>query len=590
MMANGTKEKHWLVKSSTRILGPYSSDELVDLLQKKTISYLDEIRKPTGRWAFIRENKEISALLSEVEDFDPSELTVSMMTIGQTISRTENISDIEESDKAEVDPKEIFNKKTTEETIKDIVPIKEKVVTYNTAAAKPSNLTYGAYTEDQIKGAVESKAQLIRLILMVCVGVVVTGYFGYILFAKSKQSMNNQALLSTALRLKSIHLYEKAYDVYKKAKAQKEPDMATQAEMALLSIVFDNEAGATRSLLEKYMTSVDIKDRRQLVNYNIAIALSYLKEGDENKARENFLKAVGIDPFNQAVILNRSLMQIKKEEFRDSYINLKRVNSKDELMNLLLFVKTYTLIEMSKSTSVIADEIRELLIEIPNQLHKSGLLRSELLLLSIKLQLILNNEESFLSAVDRFLDSYPNYSKYIVKDPRINWKMTQWDVLDKICLELSQIHLAFRSKLLRARCLMESQNPVQAQKFLDEALAEAPKEALVINTQIYWLKMMNKDSELLSLAKKYEPLLNASSQSIVADVCLENRDEACFNQSLVKFSNNSALAPLYHYYVAQNAASKNKKAESLQSIKQGLTADALFLPLIELRENLESQQ
>ncbi len=590
-MTNETKEKNWLVKSSTRILGPYSSDELIDLLQKKSITYLDEIRKPTGRWAYVRENKEISALLAQVDGFDHSELTVSVMTIGgQTISRTENISDIENNVKKEVDPKEIFNKKSTEETIKDIVPIKEQVVTYNTAAAKPSNLTYGAYTEDQIEGAVESRARPIRLILIVCAGLIAAGYLGYLLFSKSKQSMNNQALLATALRLKSIHLYEKSYDVYKKAKAQKEPDMPTQAEMALLSIVYDNEAGSMRSLLEKYISSTDIKDRRQLVNYNIAIALAYLKEGDENKARENFLKAVGIDPFNQAVILNRSLMQIKKEEFRDSYINLKRVNSKDELMNLLLYVKTYTLIEMSKTTSVVADEIRELLIEIPNQLHKSGLLRSELLLLSIKLHSILNNEESFLSAVDRFLDSYPNYSRYIVKDPRINWKMTQWDVLDKICLELSNMHLAYRSKLLRARCLMENQNLVQAQKLVDEAIAEAPKEPLVINTQIYWLKMMNKDSEILGLAKKYEPLLNASSISIVADICFENKDEACFVQNLNKFASNAALVPLYHYYVAQSAAAKNKKTESLQSIKQGLTADALFLPLIELRENLESQQ
>ena len=192
------------------------------------------------------------------------------MTLGQTISRTD-IQDIGGDQPKEVDPKEMFNKIRPEETIKDIVPVKEQVITYNTAAAKPSNLTYGAYTEDQIEKAIDHRAGPIKLFLLICAGVIATTYLGFILFSKSKQSMSNQALIATALRLKSIQLYEKSYEIYKRAKAQKEPDLSTQAEMSILSVVYDNETGATRNLLEKYMTSVDIKDRRQLVNYNIAI-------------------------------------------------------------------------------------------------------------------------------------------------------------------------------------------------------------------------------------------------------------------------------------------------------------------------------
>ena len=581
------KEKNWLIKSSTRIMGPYTSPEILDLLKKKHISLLDEACKPAGRWNYIREHKDLESIVEKIKLFDQShEKTLSQMTIGQTISKTENLHEIDED--AYEDHVKAFSSKNTQDLIKDIVPIKEEVVTYNTAA-KPSNLTYGAYTEAEISGAAESHAGPWKLILLLLTVAMALGYFGYSFFLKTRQSQSYQTLIATALRLNSIQLYEKSYQVFKKAKAQHELELPIQAQMSLLAIALDNDSSSNRNVIEKYLLADELKDRKLLVDFNLAIGLSYVSEGDDQKAMESFQKAGSYEPFSQLILLNRSLLQLRKGDYRDSYINLKKVNSRDEFLSLLLYVKALTLIEMSRSTSAILEEIRDLAIEIPNQIQKSAMLRNELLFLNIKLQSILKNDGVTSVAIDRFLESAPESSSLIVKDPRIDWKMAGWESLDRLCVELSHIRTGHKSKLLRAHCLMEKQNTVQAQKWIDQANAEVPNDSYVLNSQIFWMTKMKRHSEALLLAKKNESRLFPAAGVVLAEICIENKDEACASAQLNKFLTNTFLAPRVYFNLAQISLQRGQTLDALQKIKQGLGTEPLYLPLIELRESLESQ-
>ena len=56
----------WIVKTSGRVIGPYSTEQLKVELLKRHISVIDEIKKPKGRWTFLREHPELSSLLDEV--------------------------------------------------------------------------------------------------------------------------------------------------------------------------------------------------------------------------------------------------------------------------------------------------------------------------------------------------------------------------------------------------------------------------------------------------------------------------------------------------------------------------------------------
>src|ERR1039457_5284660 len=49
-----TAQKAWMVKANSRILGPYSTEEVESELKLNHIVALDEIAKPAGRWKLIR--------------------------------------------------------------------------------------------------------------------------------------------------------------------------------------------------------------------------------------------------------------------------------------------------------------------------------------------------------------------------------------------------------------------------------------------------------------------------------------------------------------------------------------------------------
>jgi len=57
---------NWLVKSSGRILGPFTKNRIRDLLRDKEIVALDEICLPKKKWSYIRDQKEYFDVLEEM--------------------------------------------------------------------------------------------------------------------------------------------------------------------------------------------------------------------------------------------------------------------------------------------------------------------------------------------------------------------------------------------------------------------------------------------------------------------------------------------------------------------------------------------
>src|SRR3989338_6895820 len=66
MMIAISNEKKWLIKSENKILGPYSFEQIEDLLLKKQISIIDEVRDSDTRWLYLRENQQFKKIIEDV--------------------------------------------------------------------------------------------------------------------------------------------------------------------------------------------------------------------------------------------------------------------------------------------------------------------------------------------------------------------------------------------------------------------------------------------------------------------------------------------------------------------------------------------
>ncbi len=65
-MMTAQNNKKWLIKSENKILGPYNFEQVENLIFKKQISLIDEIRDPDTRWLYIRENPEFKNVINDV--------------------------------------------------------------------------------------------------------------------------------------------------------------------------------------------------------------------------------------------------------------------------------------------------------------------------------------------------------------------------------------------------------------------------------------------------------------------------------------------------------------------------------------------
>jgi hypothetical protein len=91
-------EKIWMVKSSGRLIGPCSLSEVVVYLQQQSLSVIDEIRPPSERWLFIREQSLVMSILKELggprkKDHLSEVTNTNEHTLTQTLTETVTITE-----------------------------------------------------------------------------------------------------------------------------------------------------------------------------------------------------------------------------------------------------------------------------------------------------------------------------------------------------------------------------------------------------------------------------------------------------------------------------------------------------------------
>ena len=109
-------EKKWIIKSENKILGPYSFDQIVDLLRKKQISIIDEVRDPETRWLYVRENHEFKNVVEEIRKENDSKQE-STKTYQSSVGTSTNFEDLAQKTKTDVSPFTDINIDTKEAEI-----------------------------------------------------------------------------------------------------------------------------------------------------------------------------------------------------------------------------------------------------------------------------------------------------------------------------------------------------------------------------------------------------------------------------------------------------------------------------------------
>tara|TARA_B110001454_G_C12723326_1_gene436696 strand:+ start:60506 stop:62278 length:1773 start_codon:yes stop_codon:yes gene_type:complete len=580
------KEKMWLVRSSSRLIGPYNLEEIVELLTYNQISFVDEIRRPKSRWNFIRDYPYLTETVKNNRDkLNLNNTKTSPLSIiTGSFSRTENVDHAREAAKIDFDD------------IKDIEPLKEVPFSFNpkskSTEAKQSAAiakSYGLLNDQKVKEELEAQQAKLKRKVIIGTAVVLVLFTGFKIFQRMQNSEKIRQKVEKIAQLYNLKLFQKSFQVYKEIAGTDIPK-ETLDLIAPARITIGKEIGDLKNQITATVDTANPKKRSEL--YNL-LGLSYQIEGDNLKAQESFKKALIQDPINELANINWGIQNYKMNskmvlspsskatlgEYYKNYANVRYENY--ENIGYFSFIRGLYLIDFR---DLFKDDITLVKKDLFESRSKSAFLRSEIALVNIGLASVDGSSND--SALVDFIELIPKQSQNFAKNPALDWSLTEWTVLDDLCERIYAKSQQLMPKLFRAFCALESGQFETVDKLLDEA------HLLSVGSNHYELMQLHvayaKGQKMLleSLLKKSDLSNFAATHYYRGQNCLANKKMDCAKES---FTTLSEKFPEWSYLAALGLFQVDR-AQYSRSIFDALKKEPLQTQLIEARAQLENPE
>lgn len=584
------KEKMWLVRSSTKIMGPYSLEDVIQLLVGNQISFVDEVRRPKNRWNYIREYPYLTEMVKAKKEAMALDHTKTnpLTALTQTLQTVTSAT-----------PTDFLNKTKTVEVnfdeIKDIEPLKEVPFNFapkgkvtQVANSTPAPKAFGSLEDQNVRAQLSARNKNLKIKVLVLSLLVAISFGGFKFYQKMQDGKKVKERLSQISRLYNLKLYEEAFAIYESVKNEIEIPFEIQEQLSAARVSYLKETAPVREQLLKNLDKAqNIKKKGEQLSL---VGLTYQYEGDSAKAAEYYQKSAIQDPNNEWAMINSGVLKFKKtkslfmnndlkKDIVNFYKNYSEIRSENfENINYYYFIRSLVNLEFK---DILRDEISLNVKEIFNAKAKTNFLDNELQVLTIGLK----KAEGTLTDDDyiELLESLPRQSKKFTHNPLVDWSLTDWEFIDELCEKVAGNANQLMPLLFKAYCSLENGRFEKVEEYMNKALflkrgsnhyelmqlhiAFAKGETIKIDT---WLKK----SDLANFAATYY---------YKGMNCLNNKDFVCAKEAFTnlqnKFSDWSYLAQ-YGLYLAENKASKQNLYESSRK-------EPFFKPIISERASLE---
>lgn len=559
----GGQGELWLVKSGDKITGPFEHSEVIKKLLSRELAVIDEISKPTSRWRYVREEPAFRAVVEQIRSENLNVRDDTMATITAT------------------DPLDLTP--TPTQVDNPIVPSRptepQRAYSHPGVSAK----SYGLRSEEKY----ETKKSNTPLILAVVIAIGLAGFW----FVKTKSASTNGGSLkgasfSTLKRggLNAIESgdYREALARLKEAQNLSNTDSDVQLGLAAMLLKVEGQTAAARRIVsEVQATSISDEQKKKS---DLILSFADLSENDPRAAIER-LKAYTKteDDLDKAIAFNKSVALEAVKESVEAKRTLQGILSDHRYgppARVLLALMT-------------ADSSQEIAVEnlkpvIDNGNYRPRPFQQEALVLQSYLQIKAKSTKSAEAAITSALSEDPYATSLFSYDPALYLQAINWSQLRPYC---QKVETAFaksvEAKTLLAICELKADRQARALELMNDALAQAPQDQLLLANNAYLLLEFGKDEEAkgsLRLAMR-----NSDSMQtllLMARACSDSGDVICERESYKKVLH---LDP-HHLTALVGLAELELKAgdaeSALSHYKEGLALDPTFAPLVRLKEKL----
>lgn len=586
-----SQSQSWIVKSSGRILGPFNLEQLILELKEKRISIIDEVRSPDKRWGFIREYNQFS----EVVQFLRDQQGRAKEDTGSIFSGSKTITDHGNDD---LTPAPILRAEIRQQNPEPPqppppvaqVPASRKIEGQEkTVRTTPSDRTYASSTDPIIQKTITAQKKTYALVAWMSLFVVLAVLAITLQQTRkdSPKSLGYDDYLKLAKYNKSIGMFEKSLEFYKKADAIKSLDVSSKIQMAPLMMVVENQNVSARQILEKVKSSI-AAEPGMANEIDLYIAVSYLREGDLERAENGMIQILGRDPDNAYVQINRNIVRMMKGEYLGAYYEITSLIEKGLKEPILLVLKAlaaYQAFDVIDNRARLESSVQDL--QRYSKKNKDYYPESMLLIAAFEKKL--GNNLEMVTTLNTILNSSPTITQEHIHALQIDRQVLAWDYLFKICQDLSQgqeqVALVVATT---SYCHYQRNEMGPAIDIYQRLRNQYSKESSLYAFHSFLLFQLGRIDEANAILKLPKAMDSLLAVEVSAQACMNDRDWTCsekkWNEILTKDQMNlKAITGL-----ATIAYERGQKEQALDMLKRGLLISEKYRPLTELKDQIDA--
>jgi hypothetical protein len=494
MYLQKNSEKKWLIKSENKILGPYSFDQILDLLRKKQISIIDEVRDPETRWLYVRENHEFKNIVEEIrkEIDSKQEGTKTYQSSGNfTGVTTASFEDNVQKTKTDI----VFDQEEDTQT-RDAEVVKE------TFSAPPvENIPqikvekaklYGVLNDENVQEQIGNYSKRLKIITAALVLALASAVGGYFYYQHRNVTRQEEELATQIKRLSDVGLYDQA--------AEKFMMLPPPVRKSLLPSVLElfpalQKSGAAN--LEELKEIKDLSQEQEAYVY-LAAFWSEAKQQNFSEAEKALQKAKEKKPSFLLIKENEAWLTFKKGQFMQAFDQFKFLFDHEKNGRYLFgMVLSY----FSAPAGSRGDVGKDLLTNLDRYTLTYFDLKKELLLGQIYLAKELNEETIYSITLRQFFSTPPqltsNFSHPSLAMPdTYNW-VNLGPIIDGVKASLS----GDQSVLFELHNILETGRLNAAADFVRVAQSKVGDPQLRAQLNLLLLNAQGRTNEVLALEK-----------------------------------------------------------------------------------------
>lgn len=567
------EDKTWIVKSSGRILGPYTLSEMTELLRARKISIIDEVREPTTRWSFIRENQSFQGIVKALRDEEAHALDQTT-EVGSRHNKTVTDVGISINDDLTPTPHPFFETHTLQPAqvkgLDRVLPKNDSPTYRMTSGKKP-----------QVKSEKRSSLSLILGVFALSLTVFI--YF-LIQNRPLQKSVSFEDLIKLARINKSMGNYEKALVFYNKADALKGLDINSKVQMATLLLEVNSQTIEARRVLEDIMVKISNADPLR-IDLQLGIALSYFKEGNLNKALEMYQNILFSNSEQVEARLNSALIKILKSDFTGALKDFMTLHKQGAGEPLVFLGRAIANLGLNEG-EVDLDKLKMSLDDLTRLINRTPEYKLESLLIQAVLEQKRGHEAEAEIIVSRLLEEDPRLTRHHLHNLMVDRQIVKWDRLAMYCDYLmTKFSESAISKGLAPFCADQKEEMATAIQRVEDARNQYAHDPYLIGQHAYYLYESRRLPEALQVSK-LSGEKSTMSVRVRGKVCEEQANWSCaeteWNSLLAeKPGDLDALRGL-----ARLEFEKNKYEQASDYVRRGLLLSPTYSPLLELRETI----